>query len=203
MRIRYRPPSHRHDRGARPVQGPGAGLYSAGRGFAPPGSTKPADAVFALRVTIPVAFARVARCALRLRVHAARPVALRRRGSVAPLPSPAALSPRANAHRGASLRSAAARAHIDRSFRRLRPRLASGSALTRHRRTLAAPPHSQCCPPQNRSPLFERRFAACRPALRAFAPAALRTDPCLPPSPPPAPRTSPFCPAALPCRGRS
>ena len=31
----------------------GAGLYSAGRGFAPPGSTKPADAVFALRVTIP------------------------------------------------------------------------------------------------------------------------------------------------------
>ena len=50
MAIRYRPLSDRHDRGA--------GLYSAGRGFAPPGSTKPADAVFALRVTIPVACAR-------------------------------------------------------------------------------------------------------------------------------------------------
>ena len=58
MTTRYRPLSDRYDRGARPVQGPGAGLYSAGRGFAPPGSTKPADAVFALRVTIPGAFAR-------------------------------------------------------------------------------------------------------------------------------------------------
>ena len=58
MTTRYRPLSDRYDRGARPVQRPGAGLYSAGRGFAPPGSTKPADAVFALRVTIPGAFAR-------------------------------------------------------------------------------------------------------------------------------------------------
>ena len=56
--LRYRPLSDRYDRGTRPVQEPGGGLYSAGRGFAPPGSTKPADAVFALRVTIPGAFAR-------------------------------------------------------------------------------------------------------------------------------------------------
>ena len=55
---RYCPRSGRHDRRDRPVQEPGAGLYSAVRGFAPPGSTKPANAVFALRVTIPVAYAR-------------------------------------------------------------------------------------------------------------------------------------------------
>ena len=43
-------------------------------------------AVFALRVTIPVAFAPFGRCALRLRVRSANAVHDRRRGSVAPPP---------------------------------------------------------------------------------------------------------------------
>ena len=133
MTTRYRPLSDRHDRGARPVQGPGAGLYSAGRGFAPPGSTKPADAVFALRVTIPVALAR-ARCALRLQVPASRPRPSRGRGSVASLPDP----PSRASRRGAS--------HRRRSllcFRLLVKglRLVSSSALTRRRRTLDVLPH--------------------------------------------------------------
>ena len=132
MRIRHRRPALRHDRGARPVQGPGAGLYSAGRGFAPPGSTKPADAVFALRVTIPGAFARVAR----LRASLAGACGQTRGhpppwlGRSAPFAggSPRPRVTRASRH-GASLRC------------RLRsPRLASASALTRHRTTLAVSP---------------------------------------------------------------
>ena len=87
--------------------GPVAGLYSAGRGFAPPGSTKPADAVFALRVTIPGAYARQGSLRASLAEQGGTIPSSRRRGSVAPLPSPAAL-PDALPTRIAARRSASA-----------------------------------------------------------------------------------------------
>ncbi len=106
MTTRYRPLSDRHDRDARPVQGPGAGLYSAGRGFAPPGSTKPADAVFALRVTIPGAFARSRslRATLAGAGFETAPGSRAWLGRFAPFTRPLSDPPRRASRRGASRR---------------------------------------------------------------------------------------------------
>ena len=156
-------------------------------------------AVFAVPVTIPGAFAPFGRCALRLRVRTGRPrlsAAVARsfrshRRRLFPTPCPRA-----------SLRVASLRPRLRPPRRpsaaRLPRGLATGSALTRHRRCSRSFP----CPPHRISPTAHRSssdIALSRPALRAMA---LRTDPRLPPKPWHSPRTSPPCvPAARPCRG--
>ena len=121
-------------------KGPGAGLYSAGRGFAPPGSTKPADAVFALRETIPVACARSGslRATLAGAGFETAPVSRTWLGRFAPFTRPLSDPTARASRRGAS--------HRRRSFPCPRLpvkglRLVSGSAFTRRRRTLDVLPH--------------------------------------------------------------
>ena len=145
MTTRYRPLSDRYDRGTRPVQEPGAGLYSAGGGFAPPGSTKPADAVFALRVTIPGAFARSRslRATLAGPALEIRALLLHRLGRFAPAPPPVA-----------------------RALARPRVRLGA-SAPSPHPCPL--PPSPTGSNAEDGSRFFEPRIAVSRSALRALA----------------------------------
>ena len=157
-------------------------------------------AVFALRVTIPAAFAPFGRCALRLRVRPARPVHHRRRGSVAPLPSPAALSnlrdSRITARRFAPPPLALASPPLGAS--QSPHGLATGSALPRHRRCSSPFPISTASQGRHGSSPFERYRTLSRPALRAMA---LRTGRCLPQKPWHSPRTSrPYGQATRPCR---
>ena len=130
----------------------------------------------------------------------AKPVHDRRRGSVAALPSPAALSnlrdSRMTARRFAPPPLALASPPLGGS--QSLHGLATGSALPRHRRCSSSFPISNASQVRYGSSLFERYRTLSRPALRAMA---LRMGRCLPPKPWHSPRTSrPYGQAARPCR---
>ena len=197
--VRYRLRLRSESRGARPVLRTGRRALFRRARLRPARLHEARYAVFALRVTIPGAFAPFGRCALRLRVRTARPR----------IPAAVARSLRSHRRRlspttgtRASRRVASLRPRL-RPPRRLSaarlPRgLATGSALTRHR-GCSRPSRNR---PRGISAKAHRSssdIALSRPALRAMA---LRTDRLPVPSPPPARRPSPSCaPAARPCRG--
>ncbi len=151
--------------------GPVAGLYSAGRGFAPPGSTKPAarSSPSGSR-SLPPSLAH-ARCALRLRVRPAKLVPNRRRGSVAPLPSPAAL-PNASLTRIAAFRVASLRRRLRSPSR---PSAARGPPRARNRLGADAPAPLLALSPDIARIGYRRRLIALRAIsphrARRFAPA--------------------------------
>ena len=154
MAARYRPLIQSESTGARPVLRTGRRALFRRARLRPARLHEARCAVFALRVTIPGACAPFGRCALRLQVRAARPVHHHRRGSVAALPSPAAL-PNVLPTRIAALRRLG-----------FRHGLATGSALTRHRPCSLSLQTSSTSGIGDGSSLFER--------YRPFAPGASR-----------------------------
>ena len=129
----------------------------------------------------------------------AKPVHDRRRGSVAPLPSPAALSNLRDSRITARRFAPPPLALASPPFRG--PQSPSASQQARRYRAIAVARPLSLCPPQHKSATAHHSssdIALPRPALRAMA---LRTGRCLPPKPWHSPRTSrPYGQAARPCR---
>ena len=200
LATRYRPLIRQESTGARPVLRTGRRALFRRARLRPARLHEARYAVFALRVTIPAAYARCRSLRASLASAVAKPVHDRRRGSVAALPTPAALSnlrdTRITARRFAPPPLALASPPSGGS------RSPSASQQARRYRAIAVARPLSLYPPHRKSATAHRSpsdIALPRPALRALA---LRTGRCLPPKPWHSPRTSrPYGQAARPCRG--